>query len=304
MKVYTMRPHISILLIGLLLLARPVTGRCWGDEGHEIVGRIAAHYLKPQVRARVAAILATDKTGLTRSTGIAEETTWADKFRDSDRDTTRIRYGQTNQWHFIDIEIDAPDVDAACFQHPPLPPDGNASEGPAADCILDKIDAFAAELHSRKTSPDERRLALLYLLHFVGDLHQPLHAADHHDRGGNDVRVKAADEPAGNLHHYWDSVFVRRLGAHSDDVARRLIAQISSRERRDWSSGSTKDWTEQSFEIGKSHVYGRLAAAAAPAGSDIALDDAYMIDAERIVEMQLQRAGLRLARLLNRALST
>lgn len=304
MTVYTMRSHISILVIGLLLLARPVTGRCWGDEGHEIVGRIAAHYLKPQVRSRVAAILAEDRTGLTRSTGIPEESTWADKFRDSDRDTTRIRYGQTNQWHFIDIEIDAPAVDAACFQHPPLAPGGNASEGPAADCILDKIDEFAAELHSRRTSPEERRLALQYLLHFVGDLHQPLHAADHHDRGGNDVHVKAADEPAGNLHHYWDTVFVRRLGASSDAVARRLIAGISPRQRRDWSSGSTRAWTKQSFEIGRSHVYGGLPAAAAPAGSDLALDDAYVSDAQRIVARQLQRAGLRLARLLNRALST
>ena len=90
MKVYTMRPHIAIFLVGLMLLLRPATGHCWGDEGHEIVGLIAEHYLEPAVRARVIALLAQDASGLTRGTGIAEETTWADKFRDSDRD---IRLG-------------------------------------------------------------------------------------------------------------------------------------------------------------------------------------------------------------------
>jgi hypothetical protein len=56
MKVYTMRPHIAIFLVGLMLLLRPGTGHCWGDEGHEIVGLIAEHYLEPTVRARVAAL--------------------------------------------------------------------------------------------------------------------------------------------------------------------------------------------------------------------------------------------------------
>jgi hypothetical protein len=296
-----MRAHISIVIFGLLLCLRPATGRCWGDEGHEIVGLIAEHYLQPAVRARVTALLAGDSSGLTRSTGIADEATWADKFRDSDRNTTRLHYRETAAWHFIDLEIDRPDVDAACFGHPALPPGGNASAGPAADCIVDKIVEFRGELAQAATAADERRLALQFLLHFVGDVHQPLHAADHHDRGGNGIRVRAAGSAAGTLHHYWDTVFVGRLGPGPDAVAADLIAGISEPQRRAWSSGTPADWAEESFALAKAQVYGRLPPAG-PGGGPLLIDERYEAAADRVVALQLQRAGVRLAWLLNEAL--
>jgi hypothetical protein len=172
---------------------------------------------------------------------------------------------------------------------------GKASEGPAADCILDKIDEFFGELRNPATATDERRLALQFLLHLVGDLHQPLHAADNRDHGGNDVRVKGAGSGPGTLHHYWDTVFVRRLGAHADDVARELIAGISDDDRRAWSQGSPADWAKESFLVARNHVYG-------PLQHEGKLGARYEADAGSIVAGQLQRAGLRLARLLNDAL--
>jgi hypothetical protein len=301
MKVYTMPPHIATLLVGLMLLLRPATGHCWGDEGHEIVGLIAEHYLEPAVRARVAALLAQDASGFTRGTGIAEEATWADKFRDSDRGSTQRHYNQTREWHYIDIELDRPDLDDACFRHPARTVGRKASEGPAHDCILDKIDEFRAELRSPTTGVEERRLALQFLLHLVGDLHQPLHAADNHDHGGNDIRVKGAASSPGNLHHYWDTVFVKRLGTRADDVSRELIAGISEHDRRAWSGGSPADWAKESFQIARNHVYGPLQHAGALSGT-IILDAQYEADAVHLVAGQLQRAGLRLARLLNDAL--
>jgi hypothetical protein len=302
MKVYTMRPHIAIFLVGLMLLLCPATGHCWGDEGHEIVGLISEHYLEPAVRARVIALLAQDASGLTRGTGVAEEATWADKFRDSDRDTTRRHYNQTREWHYIDIELDRPDLDEACFRHPALTMGSKASEGSADDCILDKIDEFRAELRNSTTEALERRQALQFLLHLVGDLHQPLHAADNHDRGGNDVRVKGAGSSPGSLHHYWDTVFVRRLGTHADDVARELVAGISDHDRRAWSGGSPADWAKESFQIARTRVYGPLQHAGGGLRRPITLDARYEADAVDIVTGQLQRAGLRLARLLNDAL--
>jgi len=306
MTIYTMRSHITTIMVGLMIQVWPVTGCCWGDEGHEIVGLIAERYLTPAVRERVNALLSQDPSGLTRTTGIADEATWADKYRDSDRNTTQMRYRQTYQWHFVDIELDRPDVDAACFHHPPLPPGGNASDGPPDDCILDKIDQFRRELHGHGTAAGEKRLALQFLLHLVGDLHQPLHAADNHDRGGNDLLVKAGGSPAGNLHHYWDTVFVKRLGTRPADVARRLIADISPAHRRMWSTGSPRVWGRQSFEIGRTHVYGPLQRAGMGAGAhvtgDLILDARYEADATAIVAVQLQRAGLRLAVLVNEAM--
>lgn len=287
------------LLIGIAAALCPVAGFAWGDEGHEIVGLIAEHYLHPAVRAKVAALLATDTSGLTRTTGIADEATWADRFRESHR--------ETGKWHYVDIELDRPDLDAACLGH---------------DCIVDKIVQFRGELQRPATPPDERRRALQFLLHFVGDIHQPLHAADDHDRGGNDLRVRTAGEPAGTLHHYWDTVFVAALGSGSTEVAATLIAGMSEEERRSWSSDSPADWARESFDIARAHVYGRLpqhgdarrgnAQSGDAQGGDarrddarrgtILLDGAYEADAEIIVARQLQRAGWRLARLLNQAL--
>ncbi|MGO9996017.1 MAG: S1/P1 nuclease [Steroidobacteraceae bacterium] len=301
------RPRRAASVAGLMLLACPVAGFSWGDQGHEITALIAEHYLTPAVRAEVASLLAGDSSGLTRTTGLAAEATWADKFRDSDRDTEQLHYRQTRAWHYIDIELDRPDLDAACFQHPALAPGSQASEGPADDCILDKIEQFRSELHSVATPLDERRRALQFLLHLVGDLHQPLHAADNHDHGGNDLLVKTATNRAGNLHHYWDTVFVERLGARADAVAARLIAGISAKQRRTWSSGSPTDWARQSFDIARVRTYGKLPRSDGDDSSrhprDVLMLDAdYEAEAEITVAIQLQRAGLRLARLLNDAL--
>src|SRR5262249_54894189 len=142
----------------------------WGDEGHEIVALIADHYLQPQVRVKVNNILAGDTTGLTHNTRIDQEATWADKFRDSDRYSSKLRYNGTRNWHFVDIELPAPDLKSACFGQPPLA-NVPASAGPARDCIVDKLDQFIAELKSPATNPGERLLALQFILHFVGDIH-------------------------------------------------------------------------------------------------------------------------------------
>jgi hypothetical protein len=116
---------------------------------------------------------------------IASGATWADRYRDSDRGGSRQRYEQTRQWHFVNIELDGPNLDRACFGHPRLPAAVPASSGPAKACLVDKIEQFTAELSNSATAPGERLLALEFLLHLVGDVHQPLHAVDDHDAGGN-----------------------------------------------------------------------------------------------------------------------
>src|SRR6202035_2254805 len=129
-------------------------------------------------------MLAADTDNLTAH-DIADEATWADKYRDSDRKGAKERYLATRLWHFVDIELFKPDLDQACFGRPRLPDGTVASNGPAQACIVDKIEQFTAELADPGTNPEERLLALKFLLHLIGDLHQPLHAADDHDSGGN-----------------------------------------------------------------------------------------------------------------------
>jgi hypothetical protein len=231
-------------ITGSILCVLSAPAFAWGDTGHRVIGLIAAHYLQPGVQQKVQAMLAGDTSKLAVSTSISDEATWADKYRDSDRNTTKVRYNLTQEWHFVDIEIQGPDFDSACFNHPA--PSPKASEGPAKDCVVDRINAFSAELKNANTDPDERRLALQFLLHFVGDAHQPLHASDDHDKGGNDKKAKSDGEATGSLHHYWDVVFVARLGGTPTQIADSLIKTVKASDVKAWSKGTPKSWALQS----------------------------------------------------------
>jgi hypothetical protein len=277
----------------------PTPAHAWGDEGHEAVALIADHYLNPAVRTKVKSILAGDHTQLTPNTQIDQEATWADKYRDSDRNTTKVHYNKTHDWHFVDLELSGPDLESACFGQPPLK--GKvASNGPEEDCVVDKIEEFAKELKSARTSKKERRYALQFILHFVGDLHQPLHASDDNDRGGNDKTVKAPNFKSGNLHAYWDTQFVTLQGASATAIANQLIANITDAQRAQWSSGTAADWATESFNVAKAHAYGLLPAPTSP--NHYTLPASYVTDAGAVVAEQLSKAGVRLAFVLNNAL--
>jgi hypothetical protein len=279
----------------LCLGSRPAAA--WGDEGHEVIGLIAEHFLEPGVRVRISELLRRDETGLVER-DIAHEGTWADKFRDSDRDTSKRRYLGTRDWHFVDLEIDGMDVTRACYGRQPLPAGVPASVGPAEDCIIDKIDQFYAELGDPGTPVEERLVALQFLLHLVGDLHQPLHAGDDHDQGGNRKLASGPDIGYNNLHHAWDTEFVLRLGASDADIAGRLIGRITEADRARWASGTPLEWAVETYAVAKQHAYGLLPA---PSGSRYQLSQAYVDDATAVTAEQLSKAGVRLAFMLNRA---
>lgn len=291
--------RLSAATVLILVLAQPNAARAWGDEGHKIIALIADHYLEPAVRTKVRALLDADDTGLTADTSIAAESTWADHYRDSDRYASKVRYLRTRLWHFVDLELTNPSLTVACFHHPALPAGTAASAGPANNCLTDKIEQFKQELASSQTPTAERRLALQFLLHFIGDLHQPLHASDDHDYGGNSKVVKAANVPSGELHHYWDTEFVRRLGSAPETVAQTMINGISASQRQSWSAGTTAAWALQSYRVAKVHAYGKLPAP--QADGHYALSAAYVTDATATVRMQLRRAGVRVAQVLNDA---
>jgi len=281
-----------------VLCLTPSTSRAWGDEGHKVVALVADHYLHPGVRQKVQTILATDTSQLTPSTDIADEATWADKFRDSDRHTTKVRYNLTHQWHFVDIEITGGDIDTACFGHPAQ--DTKASQGPAQDCVVDKINAFASELRDPNTDADERRAALQFLLHFIGDVHQPLHASDDHDQGGNLKSVEAVGIATGTLHHYWDTEFVARLGTDPKKVAQDLVDTTSPGQVKSWSKGGVRSWAVQSSNLARLRAYGGLGDP--DANGKYTLSSSYVTHATNAIARQLARAGVRLARVLNDAL--
>src|SRR6266478_3234806 len=292
--------HVSgftaLALAAVLNLAQPRSAIAWGDEGHEVVALVAQSFLDPDVRKRVSALLAADTSSLTAH-DIASEATWADKFRDANADGSR---NKTRQWHFVDIEITAPNLDAACFNHPAIPAGATASGGPADDCVVDKIQEFAAELADPATDLEEQVVALKFVLHFVGDLHQPLHSSDDHDRGGNDKRVSATGFPAGNLHHFWDTEFVDQLGPDAKTIASDLIGHITAQQQAQWQVGGPTDWAKESFKIAQDDVYGQLPQP--NSHGSFRLTDDYVSTATNDVSLQLSKAGVRLAMILNQAL--
>ena len=272
------------------------SARAWGDEGHETIALIAEHYLTSAAKAQVDALLAADTLNTLTAHDIASEATWPDKYREHGG------AAKTSSWHYVDIEVSTGDVAAACFDFPKLAEGQLASDGPAKDCGIDKIDEFEAELVNAATPPAEKVLALKYLLHFVGDVHQPLHSADENDRGGNDKLISGKFSQSKKLHAFWDTKVVQAMGPDAATISTTLISQITPAQITAWEAGSPKDWALEAFKLAKDKVYGQLPAPASDGRYD--LSESYLDMAEPIAATQLSRAGVRLAYLLNRAFSS
>jgi hypothetical protein len=298
----------------------------WGNEGHEIVATVAANVLQqesPGTLKKVNNLLAKDTNNTLTPHDIASEATWADEFRQSSEEAQKA----TEQWHFVDTDFDKGDMSKAC--PPASQPSGPASQGAADDCVTNKIAQFAAELKNPQTPRKEKILALKFLLHFVGDVHQPLHAISrtdpqigHPDRGGNCVGILRghAQNPT-RLHSYWDTALVKRaLHDDVDEAATALMDLLTPANRQAWDSGEAADWARESFKLAKTKVYAGVVDHQPEqtdfvfTGHDGHPDDkcgpskVYRIDADsdtrgvEAVKEQLAKAGLRLARLLENAM--
>jgi S1/P1 Nuclease len=281
------------ILSVLLLTIAPHRALAWGDDGHKTVALIAQQYLEPSVKTKIAAMLDADPDNFTPH-DLASEATWADKYRDSNN--RRDHYQQTQNWHFVDLEINDPDMAVACFERPALPVGTVASNGPPKACIVDKINQFAAELKDPKTDFEERLFALKFLLHFVGDLHQPLHTADNNDRGGNGVKVWSGSKTL-PLHSLWDTELVRAIARRPVVLAQVLLMQITPAQAASWQTGTPEDWAWEAFAMAQEDAYGDP-----PLSGTQQLTPAYVEQAKADVALQLSRAGVRLAHLLNQAL--
>lgn len=254
----------SFAALAVLAAGLPALG--WGPEGHSLVARIAYEQLKPAARERVAAILAPGQT-------LASVASWADEVRRSRPESA--------PWHYIDIPIDKPHLDMA-------------RDCPKGDCVISKIADLRKTLQDEATSAGQRREALMFLVHFVGDMHQPLHCSDHQDRGGNSVRVQFFDRQT-NLHSVWDSGLLGRLP--KEDELFPVLSRESERHAGKWAKGSVEDWAEQAHKAAQKVVYGKLPKVAD--GTPVPLSESYERLADPLVKVQIEKAGARLAAVLN-----
>jgi hypothetical protein len=238
----------------------------WGPEGHDLVARIAEAQLTDAARAQVAAILGP-------GTSLASISSWADQIRRSRADTA--------PWHYIDIPIDKPHLDMA-------------RDCPKGDCVIAAIEKFETTLRDPAAPADQRKEALMFVVHFIGDMHQPLHCSDNKDHGGNTVQVQYMDKPW-NLHSLWDGAMLAHIGTEEQ-----LFPQWSSEalhHAKKWSKGTVEQWAEESHKAAQKVTYGRLPKVAP--GTRIAIDATYEQKADPLIREQIEKAGDRLARTLN-----
>jgi len=260
-----MRPTALLFL----LFAMTHSAFPWGGEGHELIARIADAQLTPAAREHVLEVLGSGST-------MESVASWADEIRRS--------RPATGPWHYIDIPIDQPHMDLA-------------RDCPKGDCVVIKIVELRAEVRNPATPPEQRREALMFLIHFIEDLHQPLHCSDNHDQGGNGVQVRFLDRPT-NLHSVWDTGLLRRMGTEDQLFAE--LSPESARKARKFSKGGVEEWAEQSHKAAQKIVYGKLPKSTA--GTPVMLNAAYEKAADRLIRRQIEEAGARLAVVLNQDL--
>jgi hypothetical protein len=287
------------LAVLLLTVSLPVVSLAWGPDGHMAVGLIAQHYLTTSARQRAIQLLQGDHLGDHRVAN------WADFIRgNKGYDQT---YPGNHQWHYVDIDVKTA---ATNFS---LPADGND--------VADQILFWQRALVNKTNSVERRRDALRFLVHFVADVHQPLHCAMRDDdRGGNLLPIHSfhgmrytidpdmAREHALNLHKTWDEYLVNES---MDDPSAvnftwKLLKGISEEQAAAWRSGDPKTWAWESHELAVSNAYCYSDGSPLPEASDGKLIDLteqnYIAANVPIVCQQLQKAGVRLAMLVNEAL--
>lgn len=281
-----MKKPIVAAIVVTLLSSTPLL-HAWGAQGHRLVALIAADRLTPVAKQNVAWLL----DGQT----LADVASWADSITGDQV--------QSSYWHYLNIPPEASgyDRDRDC---PVQPGVEKGSRGDRwRDCVVDRIAYWEERLGNPKLDRADRATALKFVVHFIGDLHQPFHALGV-GRGGNDVKVRVfgqvdcGTDPARpspcNLHSVWDSRLISRRNLDDPTYLAALKKLIDDKGFGSQPAGTPTQWAEQSFKLAKEALV----------ANDTNIDDAYFQRHIKVIEDRLALAGVRLAADLNRVLVT
>lgn len=310
--------HIVPVVVLLGCLFGVPQARAFGDEGHEVVALVARAHMTPQAAAEADRLLRGDSSAFRMADGgmtndsFERQATWADYFRDSQRGAGKLpEQIHSYTWHFVDIEVHGGTLDVACFGFPPVAAGAAASDGPDPDCVVNKVEEFARELASPATGDAKKVLALRFLMHFVGDIHQPLHASDDMDKGGNGKLASIGTSAASSLHHHWDTTFVTMIGAAAGaavtdpKVVMQSLVPPSSIELTQWQgTPNPRYWALESYALATGYAYALPPVTSGAAKPVYVLDATYVKNAVTVTAAQLNKAGYRLAAILNLALGS
>lgn len=280
MKTHPMLPNSATGLLCALLLAvaAPVLG--WSKQGHQLVAELAQRELTPTAQREVARLLAGEP--VPSLPGVA---TWADEIRAESRGAGNPLGERSSRWHYVNFQ------GKGCDYQPALNcPDGN--------CVIGAIQAQSAILADRSRSDEDRRNALKFLVHFVGDAHQPMHAGLASDRGGNNYQVNYRHEgaPQGegtNLHSVWDYWMLQSAGLDNAGYTQRLLQVPVPADTTHGAANRPLLWTLESCRLIETEkLYPRRHV----------ITDAYLDKHRPLAERRVRQAGTRLAELINAAL--
>lgn len=276
--------RLATVLLGAAMLL-PAPAQAWGFYAHGVTAQIAQANISPHAQREIARLLRAEAllgTPECRVRTLSEAAVWPDCVR---RDGWR--WGYTAAWHYRTTPI--------CEAYNPR---GNCSGG---NCVTAQIER-AHRLLADESLPAHIRLeALAFMVHFVGDIHMPLHSGDKDDRGGNEREASYGNVPGMNLHSIWDNALAERaITSGPDEVVRRY----SPPERAELGGGTPVDWGRESWQIARDFVYPN-AFDRDPCVGDLpgeaALTQEDIVEAVPVARRRIQQAGLRMAELLESA---
>ncbi|MBC8283718.1 MAG: S1/P1 nuclease [Nitrospinae bacterium] len=253
----------QLWLVLLILVTNVHDSVAWGPQGHRVIGFIAESHLQPKVEKLIL-----EKFNIK---SLADVATWADE--------ARKKRKEENPWHYTNIAEGQWTYDAA-------------RDCPSGSCVTEQIQKFSDILDDPSAPLQQRKGALKYLVHFVGDVHQPLHLGNKKDRGGGTLHFPYKGKVV-SLHYLWDGGLINWQGSLLK-YATSLNGKVLEGEISSWNLSTVADWANESRSMALKSAYN------VEKGS---LSKAYIERGREIIDLRLTQAGVRLAHLLNTILT-
>ncbi|PTX18342.1 S1/P1 nuclease [Pontibacter mucosus] len=251
-----MKKISGIFFLCLLLCGQAFA---WGQNGHRAVGQVAEQHLSKKARKKIMNLL--------NDNSLAEVSVWMDDIK-SDK-----AYDHTHDWHWVTIQ------DGQTYEQAEKNPNGD---------IVEKIEEITKTLKAGNLDKAKEQELLKYLVHLVGDIHQPLHVGGGDDQGGNAVKVQWFYQPS-NLHRVWDSDMIDGKNLSFTEIVR-FLGEPGKEQVKQWQAATVRDWAYESMKY-RPQVYNLP--------EDKKLGYRYAYENYSLVEQRLLQAGIRLAGLLN-----
>jgi len=259
--------HTTIRIFFLLAVTiTPFFAYCWGITGHRVIGEIAQRNLSKKAKKELRELIGNET--------LAQWANWADFIKS---DTTHT-WDQASKWHYVNLpeNLSKEQFILALQQLP-------------GENLYSQIKAMAIAVKNESLPQEQRKNALSFLVHLVGDLHQPLHVGREADQGGNRIKVTWFDKTT-NLHSLWDNALVENQQYSYTEYAT-ILNIPSESEIKFWQQSSLEEWFYESYQLANK-VY-----ALTPADSKLSYQYNYIF--QKDLDQQLLKGGIRLAKMLN-----